>query len=81
MCSVFLLFFFIIGVYHNIPIEREVDIYLPEPYTSCQIDNESPSASLYQSELFSLITHSEYQYSQMFCLEQCNIFLELFYFH
>lgn len=54
------------------PIEREFEYFLPKPYTNCQIENDSPSASLFNSELFNFISQSKYQYSQQFCFQQCK---------
>ena len=59
---------------HVIPIEREFNFYMSKPYSNCEIDNNSPSASLFESELYSIISYSKYQYSQELCFYQCKYF-------
>ena len=52
-----------------ITIDRTFKFMLPRPYSSCEIDNESPKD--FDSHLYKTILHSPYQYSRTFCLQQC----------
>ena len=51
-----------------ISLNREFRTSLPKPYSNCDLNPESPASN---SDLYSLITKSKYDYTQSFCVEQC----------
>ena len=62
------------GSHTDIQIDRELNFMLPKPYSACEIETDSsPSIAVNEgtSDLFKTIYHSEYAYSQTFCLQQC----------
>ena len=56
------------GFSTHIALHREFKSLLPKPYSSCDLDVDSGS---FDSELFKLIKHSAFDYTQNFCLIQC----------
>ncbi len=58
------------GLKTNVQVDRVIEKILPKPYSNCDIDNE-----IYQSdsELYYLISHSPFQYTQQMCYEVCSI--------
>ena len=57
------------GLSLSISIARKLGLYLPSPYSNCDIDNVAPGK--FTSDLFRLIFHSAYAYSQQLCFTQC----------
>ena len=58
------------GSLTNIAVEREFKSILPQPYSNCQIDPQSPN---FQPNLdnFNKIDLTDYTYTQQFCFTQC----------
>ena len=52
-----------------IDVRRSFKFMLAKPYSDCDLDNESPNNI--DSDLYRLISHSEYEYTQQLCFEQC----------
>ena len=52
-----------------VKLDRSFKFNLPKPYSNCDIDNYK--SEHFESELFKLIQHSPYQYTQQLCFEQC----------
>jgi hypothetical protein len=57
------------GACTNLALRREIKATLPQPYSSCLIDQGRDSS--FDSELFNKIKSSPYDYTQSFCLKQC----------
>ena len=53
----------------NIAIDRKFNFILPDPYSNCHVDTNTPYS--FDSDLFDLIAHSSYEYTQQLCIEQC----------
>ena len=53
-----------------VSLEREFKFMLPKPYSNCEIDSDTPMFR-HDSDLFNLIGHSNYDYSQQLCFMQC----------
>ena len=56
------------GVITSLVLKEELKYKLPEPYSTCNLDNDRPS---FDSYLYNLIANSRYNYTQTFCLIQC----------
>jgi len=65
------------GLETNVAIERSFKETLPKPYSNCDIPNpiasSSPIINSFSSDLYILIAHSPYQYTQQLCYEQCYL--------
>ena len=57
------------GFHHNIAVERSFKFMLPIPYSNCEVDRHSSKTS--GSDLYRLITDTEYEYTQQLCFLQC----------
>ena len=55
-----------------IMVSRYFELQMARPYSSCEIDNESPGH--FDSELYNLIYYSPIVYTQQFCLNQCEYY-------
>ena len=51
-------------------LNREYKTILPKPYSNCLVDSYDKSTNI-DSDLYQLIKKSSYDYTQIFCLEQC----------
>ena len=58
------------GFVTNVALTREFKSTLPKPYSNCELENSKDDIQS-KSDLFNLIWHSSYDYSQNFCLQQC----------
>ena len=59
------------GFQTNIAVDREFKFMLPKPYSNCEINSNSPTYRP-DSDLYSLIGHSVYDYTQQLCFSQCR---------
>ena len=60
------------GLQTDIVIDRAFKTALPRPYSDCVVDESSKtSKSQSYSDLYSLIAHSSYAYTQQLCFTQC----------
>ena len=57
------------GYQADISIERSFKFTMAKPYSDCEIENHSPGQI--DSDLYNLISHSPYQYTQQLCFTQC----------
>ncbi len=60
------------GQSQAISIDRNFNFYLPKPYSNCDIANQNSQESMFNSNLFELIYHSNYEYTQQLCFSQCK---------
>jgi hypothetical protein len=58
------------GFEYFLTLDRYFKSTLPQPYSNCQIDNDLPITD-FNSDLYKLISHSEFEYSQTMCFLQC----------
>jgi hypothetical protein len=58
------------GLQTNIVVEREFKSILPQPYSNCKIDSNSPKF-LQGLDLYNLISQTDYAYTQQMCFLQC----------
>ena len=58
------------GFQTNIAVSREFHSNLPEPYSTCEIDSNSPRTRS-DSEFYNLVGQSNYAYTQQVCIIQC----------
>ena len=56
------------GYETDVSIERFTSLNLPKPYSSCDIENQSPKYEYDSSYLYNLILNSSYNYNQQLCL-------------
>jgi hypothetical protein len=59
------------GFQYYVTIDRQFKTNLPEPYSNCQLDNEFSPEDYHNSELYKLIAHSPFQYTQQSCFLEC----------
>ena len=57
----------------SIIVDRIFNFYLPKPYSNCDILNENSHGAVFDSDLFELIYHSHFEYSQQLCFNQCEL--------
>jgi hypothetical protein len=55
------------GLHTYLALDRQFRTNLPYPFSDC----ENLSMGNFKSDLFDLITESKYDYTQIFCLQQC----------
>ena len=58
------------GSFTNIMVEREFKSILPQPYSNCEIDSNTPRF-IPNMDFYNLILKSNYEYTQKFCFLQC----------
>jgi hypothetical protein len=58
------------GMQTNIAVERVFRSILPEPFSNCVIDSSSNTFQT-DSDLYTLISQSDYAYTQQLCFSQC----------
>ena len=61
------------GLSPAVSIERNLNAYMPKPYSNCDVENRyrGGGTTNFNSDLFKLIYHSKYEYSQQLCFNQC----------
>jgi hypothetical protein len=64
------------GMQSNVKIDRTFSYYLPKPYSSCDLDNDSSSSSTRKtlSHLINLFIDASFGYKQNSCIYQCYQF-------
>ena len=59
------------GSISNIVVDREFKSILPKPYSNCEIDSSNLPQFIQGLDLYNLISHSGYEYTQQLCFVQC----------
>ena len=74
--SSYLTYYFDSGIFISpgfntyLSVDREFKSILPKPYSSCEVDSNSPTF-IQDMDLYNLISKSDYSYTQELCFLQC----------